>query len=366
MKLQYILYLSFVLSLAFAEDAQWLTKSPMPTARSDLTANTVGDYIYVIGGCSTNQLCPPGAGYCFCQQLTNVTEAYHPSTDSWATLAEAPRPRYRHGAAVIGNKLYLIGGRDLTDAIIQQIDVYDIPSNTWSTIADLYNWGNATSDLTVTTLGTKIYAIGGYDQNYVSMATTWVLDTAQQLPRWQGNVVPPMTQKRGDACAIGLDSKIYVFGGFSDTNFCAALGELEVYDPETNVWTKEASLHYPRGDSSCAVQHGKFHAIGGEIKDSETNCTIYDIPVNHVEYYDPVTGAWGEESSIPETRFRFAAAAWSNNFYVFGGQAALTGEEYPVVNTVLAVQDNTPPDVGSAAVVAGNMMLIVAALLIIL
>jgi hypothetical protein len=172
--------------------------------------------------------------------------------------------------------------------------VYDIPTDTWSIVDTLYTWGNATSDLTVTTLGyeqihinfsphhwkhffpnkfllnfppaprnfffltfsrTKLYAVGGYNYEYVAMTTTWVLDTALPLPRWEGNEVSQMSQRRGDACAVGLDNKIYVFGGFSDANFCAALSELEVYDPSTNVWTKEQSLHYPRGDGACG-NHG--------------------------------------------------------------------------------------------------------------
>lgn len=55
-------------------------------SQSDLTANTVGDYIYVIGGCSTNQICPPGADYCYCQKITNVTEAYHPVSQPLYTI----------------------------------------------------------------------------------------------------------------------------------------------------------------------------------------------------------------------------------------------------------------------------------------
>jgi N-acetylneuraminic acid mutarotase len=356
------LHLLITLSFTLIASAQWINKSPMPTARSDLSATTVGDYIYLAGGCSTNQVCPPEFSFCYCQELTNKTEAYHPASDTWTTLSDMIRPRYRHGAAAIGSKIYLIGGRDIQDNIIQEIDVYDIPTDTWSIVDTLYTWGNATSDLTVTTLGTKLYAVGGYNYEYVAMTTTWVLDTALPLPRWEGNEVSQMSQRRGDACAVGLDNKIYVFGGFSDANFCAALSELEVYDPSTNVWTKEQSLHYPRGDGACAVQHGKFHAIGGEIKDSETNCSVHSIAVSHVEYYDPVTGKWNDETPIPEVRFRFSAAAWENNFYVFGGQSALVGTEYPVVNTVLGIQDNTPPDVGSAKKVAVNVLFVIALL----
>ena len=38
---------------------------------------------------------------------------------------------------------------------------------------------------------------------------------------------------------------------------------------------------------SLYLNFTRLHAIGGEKKDSETNCTIYDIPIDHVEYYDP-------------------------------------------------------------------------------
>lgn len=60
---------------------------------------------------------------------------YTPSSDSWETLDDAmPRERYRHAAAVVDSSLYVIGGRDLDDNVISQVDVLDTDTNTWSTL----------------------------------------------------------------------------------------------------------------------------------------------------------------------------------------------------------------------------------------
>lgn len=62
-----------------------------------------------------------------------------------------------------------------------------------------------------------------------------------------------MSVHRGDSCAATLDGKIYIFGGFSDLNFCAPLTSLEVYDPVSNTWTDLEASTTPRGDAACGT-----------------------------------------------------------------------------------------------------------------
>jgi len=314
----------------------WLDKQHMPTKRSDLTAVTIGQQIIVSGGCNETQICPIDSPVCFCTSVTYITEAYQPLTDNWITLPNMPIPRYRHAAAVVGNSMYLIGGRDINDTIIQTIDIYDSVGQTWSTLKSL--WSAATSDLVAASIGTNVYAISGYHPDYSTSGDVWILDTITQS--WSQGTVSSMNNPRGDACAVEINAKIYVFGGFYD-NFCSPLNSLEVYDPATNIWSTKSPLHKPRGDAGCGVQHNEFHAIGGEQKNNLTGCTKYDVPIADVEHYDTNTDSWTEETSLPSVRFRFASAAFGNTFYIIGGQAGLnvTQLSYPVIDTVEAWED---------------------------
>ena len=85
-------------------------------------------------------------------------------TDTWFTCADAPRARYRHAAANINNKLYLTGGRDVTDTIVSEIDVYDPSTDTWE--ANAYIWATAVSDQGAFGYNGDIYIAGGWDSTY--------------------------------------------------------------------------------------------------------------------------------------------------------------------------------------------------------
>lgn len=41
----------------------------------------------------------------------------------FAELGSLPRQRYRHSASVVNNQLWLIGGRDASDALLAEVDV---------------------------------------------------------------------------------------------------------------------------------------------------------------------------------------------------------------------------------------------------
>jgi len=356
--------LIFVLSSLFLNvfcQTEWIEKKPMPTNRSDLSAITIGSQIIVSGGCNQTQICPPDSSSCFCISVTSINEAYLPLTDQWISLASMPIPRYRHSAVSVGTTMYLLGGRDVNDTIIQTVDVYDSVGNTWTTLKGL--WTAATSDLVAASVGTAIYAISGYHADYSVSGDVWVLDTITQT--WSNGQIPPMSTPRGDACAVEINSEVYVFGGFYD-NFCSPLDSLEVYNLTTNQWTTKAPLHKPRGDAGCGVQHNEFHAIGGEQKNNLTGCTKYDVPISDVEHYDADTNTWIDETSLPNVRFRFAAASFGNTFYIIGGQAGLNvaNQSYPVLNVVEAWQDNTQE--GIANIISSNCLIVLILTLILL
>jgi N-acetylneuraminic acid mutarotase len=75
----------------------WAERSPMPTARSGIAAALLGGRIYVIGGEN-----PRGV-------FTQV-EAYDPASDRWSQAAPLPQGRHGTGAVAIGATLYLPAG----------------------------------------------------------------------------------------------------------------------------------------------------------------------------------------------------------------------------------------------------------------
>mmetsp|Transcript_114685 Transcript_114685/g.255867 ORF Transcript_114685/g.255867 Transcript_114685/m.255867 type:complete len:397 (-) Transcript_114685:160-1350(-) len=342
-------------------DHDWITKTSMPTKGSDMTATTVGDTIYLIGGCTSDQLWvndPPYSSY-RCSAVTARTTRYHPLLNTFdSSWSDAPRARYRHAAAAVAGKIYLLGGVDGTDTIVPQVDVLDIATGTWSTLPESMPY--ATTDLCAWVHGGRIYAAGGYSAAWEAMTTTQIFDpTASASSAWSAG--PTMAQGRGDTFAAVQGGKAYILGGFHDgNNFESPLSGLEMLDMSTSgtSWTPRRSMSIARGDKAVATLNGIIHVVGGETK----NAAGHSVPLNDVEAYDPITDTWYSGGSIPSQRFRFTAAVHGSSIFIFGGQGYLVGahgaagSHYPVLSTVEAYKEEVTVRVSGAVAVGMRIL----------
>lgn len=112
-----------------ASGADWqnLETASLPKGISDHTATRVGDIVYLAGGCDAVDgnkwdeeikqfLCASISSSFFGFDIVNET-LVSPG------LPDMPVPRYRHAAAAAGNKIWLVGGRDVDDNPVEQVDV---------------------------------------------------------------------------------------------------------------------------------------------------------------------------------------------------------------------------------------------------
>ena len=87
-----------------------------------------------------------------------------------------------HCSVAYDNKVYTFGGFDSSYNILDLVQVYNISSNTWSTVAPMLNPASYSG---ATVLGDKIYVIGGQDdggnlnivQIFDPVSETWNLGT---------------------------------------------------------------------------------------------------------------------------------------------------------------------------------------------
>lgn len=98
---------------------RWEAVRPMAVERSDHTATWLNGKLYVAGGCAADQVAS-------CAALTSVFEEFDPLRNEWRALPPLPRQRYRHAAAAVGSKLYLVGGVDVAPVAPSSV-YYDNP-----------------------------------------------------------------------------------------------------------------------------------------------------------------------------------------------------------------------------------------------
>lgn len=174
----------------------WNVLAPLPTARTELCAASANGRIYALGGFVTGT--GPGTG------LQTRNDEYNPDTNTWTPKAPVPTARSDSGAASVGGKIYMIGGSTiLNNAYVQMnnVDEYDPATDTWTPKAPMHY---ARQNVAVTVMNGHIFAVGGLGdvgadsamEEYDPVANAWTTRAAIPHARrsacafgWNGKVI---------------------------------------------------------------------------------------------------------------------------------------------------------------------------------
>ncbi|UFH54034.1 Kelch repeat-containing protein [Spirosoma sp. KNUC1025] len=158
-------------------------------------------------------------------------DEYDPKTNTWKKLADAPRTRDHITAAVVGDKLYLAGGRNSTARInkvlettIAEVDVYDFKTGKWTTLPADANIPTQRAGATAVTQGGKVWIIGGETTQLLAHNEAEALDP--KTNRWTSG--PKMQQGRHGTQAVVYDGKIYIVAGSANHGGGPELNTVEV------------------------------------------------------------------------------------------------------------------------------------------
>ncbi|KAG5672663.1 hypothetical protein PVAND_002774 [Polypedilum vanderplanki] len=229
-------------------------------------------------------------------------ETYDTRADRWVVVDknfEDPLgARSYHGTAVIGTKLYFIGGFNGND-YFNTCRQFDAVKKTWKEIAPMHH---KRCYVSVAVVDGYIYAMGGYDGNSrQSSVERYCIKTNQ----W--TLITPMYYKRSDADACSLNGKIYITGGF---NGHECLDSAEVYDPKTNSWTFLPSMNSRRSGVSCVAFKSNIYVIGG------FNGLIR---MNTGEKYDIIQKTWTPICEMHNPRSNFGLEVIDEMIMAVGG-----------------------------------------------
>lgn len=218
---------------------------------------------------------------------------YNPFTNIWAQAAPLPFGNDHHAAAVADGKLYVFGG------VSPDTYVYDPVGNTWKFVARMQSAHNGTPAAAV--IDGKIYCAGG-SSGATSVNVLEVFDP--QTNTWTRR--QPMSIARNHCAGAAIDGKFYVAAGRGSSNAGSAL---EVYDPATNSWSRKAPMPTPRSGVAAAAVNGELFVFGGE------GSRMYP----EVEAYNPRTDSWRRLPDMPTPRHGIWASVIGNKIYLPGG-----------------------------------------------
>jgi N-acetylneuraminic acid mutarotase len=161
-------------------------------------------------------------------------DVYDPVANKWEILPDAPRPRDHVQVAVVGNKLYVAGGRLSTAKInqvmnrtVQEVDVFDFKTTSWTTLDASNNLPTLRAGNTAVGFGNKLLIIGG-ESTAQEAAHNEVEAFNTQTQKWER--FPSLFQGRHGTQAVILNRKVYIAAGSANRGGGPELNDMEVLD----------------------------------------------------------------------------------------------------------------------------------------
>jgi N-acetylneuraminic acid mutarotase len=253
------------------------------------------------------------------------------SSGRWKTLAPVPNTRQEHGVAAIGDTTIAAVGGVVADGFnlssTDLVQLYDITSNTWKTVAPVPIKVNHPN---VASVGSKLYVLGGLIEgprsgaglsiNWVASGDSFAYDT--NIGTWsQLPTMPPGTEK-GSAVTVAHGSVIYLAGGMTTLTPGAqdAVNSVITFDTSSNTWQRlpagAAELPESRQHSAGGVLGTTLVvAAGRRYSQTMTRNTIFQLDLTNT------TAGWKtSKTRLPTARGGISGGAVGSRMYVFGGE----------------------------------------------
>ena len=214
-------------------------------AMSRMGVSAVGNTLYFFGGYS--------------QTSSTAIHAFNTSTRKLTTLSTVlPEAISTPTAAAYGNKIYIFGGKNSSGTPINSITVFDTNANTATKLSVTLPSTGAYTNMATAVIGSKIYLIGGLKANGSRTAKINIFDTTNSTISTAPVVLP--TPADGIA-ATAVSPNIYLFGGETDEN---ALSTINVFNTHKNqITTTRLELPYAQSAIAAAAAGTTCYLFGG-------------------------------------------------------------------------------------------------------
>ncbi len=252
--------------------------------------------------------------------LVMQTESF--ADQDWEVRTQLPTKRIACARAVVGHKIYLIGGslfknmrRDKGDPGpygISTVEVYDTQTNTWQRGADMPTPRHIPKAAVVK--GT-IYVFGGWSGEVNPLHRKYPVNVEAYNPRtdtWIQKQDMPVSRVQFDLGVV--DGKIYVIGGSIRLNG-ERINRVDVYNPATDTWVKGREMPTPRSNLGVAVVDNRIYAIGGRGWPRVN----FGPHLTVIEEYDATNRQWQKRGDMLDTRLYFCPVVVRDSIYLIGG-----------------------------------------------
>lgn len=294
----------------------WGTAKSLPIATHEYHGEVVNGKLYVFGGYDVNKRPEEWSP-------TKRAFVFNPTSNTWASIADLPQtptgPGYggitHVGLTTDGKDIYFAGGYTSTadgDGQVfgtRQVWKYTVTTNSYSQLPDLPQ-PLAAGQLQY--LNGRLHYMGGANLSRADVGVHYALSLSNLSAGWK-SLAPLLNPVNHPGSAV-YDGKIYFVGGSHNQNDNSVTQKtLEVYNDNTNTWTKLADMPLARDHiaSAVVVLNDQIIVLGGE--------TSHNVLSDHVSAYSPATNSWDDLTPLPVGKSAGVAAALNGILYYVGG-----------------------------------------------
>nr|XP_016445961.1 PREDICTED: acyl-CoA-binding domain-containing protein 4 isoform X1 [Nicotiana tabacum] len=236
--------------------------------------------------------------------------------DQWTPLSvSGPRPaaRYKHAAATVDGKLYIIGG-SRNGRYLSDIQVLDLKSLTWSVIKLNSGVLPATSGHNMIKWENKLLFLAGHSKDVSDTVTVRFID----LQSYECGVIETFGKlpvARGGQSVTIFGSKLIMFGGEDRNRFL--LNDVNVLDLETMTWSTVETTQTspaPRFDHTAALHADRYLLILGGCSHSVFFNDLHVLDLETMEWSRPQL-----QGDLVSPRAGHAGVTLGDNWYIVGG-----------------------------------------------
>ncbi|CAM4590496.1 hypothetical protein PO909_031170 [Leuciscus waleckii] len=183
---------------------------------------------------------------------------YNASLNKWIQIEYLSTGRWRHKMAVVGGKVYVLGGFDGTQRL-NSVEAYDPFHNCWTEAAPLML---SVSSFSAASYDKCIFVIGGGPNGKLATNNMQSFDSLSN--KW--SLKCPMPTEAKCTNAVTFKDAIFVVGG--------AMKALYSYSPLEDSWTLIIQLGCERASCGIAACNNKLFITGGRDDKNEVIATV--------------------------------------------------------------------------------------------
>jgi len=321
----------------------------VPLERSSHSLSIIKDTLYLLGGENVARI--PIDSSIYSMNISETQQNWHKLTTN-----EPPLPRIAHGQAVIGNRIYIFGGRQgitMEESPLNDLHYFDVETKEWTEVLKPdETFPSERSFHQMVAVGKSLFVFGGCGKTG-RMSDLHEFDTGTS--KWikhsneydlDGNVQTIVGRGGASLVASKAGDKLFLIGGFAGKE----MDDVYIYDLNKKVWKFLTETKLPTPRSVCISTgitvpgKGNFIAIfGGEVTESSKGhegaggfsndlILINEETLKITTFKEEDCGKTGPESGWPLPR------GWSsgcserseNTIFIFGG---LRGDDNNPIRT---------------------------------